>query len=177
MNPIEKVVAPLKNDAIERAEQNAKEIIDDVKKQLLEAGNDLKICAPYPRSNMYNAYSPAYWIAASKYQLFRSLCKTRKGSHMMNEPILADMDSNYKAKFIKQAKEDAAAQYDAFVAKLVVKIGEVEDAKLVGNHVWSFSILSVTKKDGTTQNWKTQQIINVSKYGKLFNQWPTRKVK
>lgn len=80
-------------------------------------------------------------------------------------------------KFIQAAKADAAAQYEAFVAKLQQKIGEVKNATLKGNHVWSYSILTVEKPDGTVEHWKTQMIINVSKLGKMFNQFPTRKVK
>jgi hypothetical protein len=31
-------------------------------------------------------------------------------------------------------------------------------------------------KGGTVERWKTQQIVNVSRLGKLFNQWPTRQL-
>ena len=34
-----------------------------------------------------------------------------------------------------------------------------------------------THADGTTHQWRTEMIINVSKLGALFNQWPTRKLK
>ena len=94
----------------------------------------------------------------------------------MNDPVPVKMDREEIARFIKNSKEEAAAQYDAFVAKLIRKIGVVETAELTGNHVWSYSYLNVTKADGTKESWKTQMIVNVSKLGKLFNQWPTRKV-
>ena len=80
-------------------------------------------------------------------------------------------------RFVAARKEQAAAEYDAFIAKLVKKIGPVVTAELDGNHVWSHSILTVVLKSGEQQRWKTQQITNISKYGKHFNQWPSRKMK
>ena len=43
--------------------------------------------------------------------------------------------------------------------------------------MWSYSFLYVTTPSNGDQCWKTQQIINQSKLGKLFNQFPTRKIK
>jgi hypothetical protein len=68
-------------------------------------------------------------------------------------------------------------QYTAFIQKLEGKVGAHTAAALDGSHVWGFSILTVTKADGTVEKWKTEQIINVSVLGKVFNQWPSRKVK
>ena len=48
-NPIETVVLPLKVDAVERAEKEAKAVIARVEKGLEEAGWDLNVAAPYPR--------------------------------------------------------------------------------------------------------------------------------
>ena len=81
-------------------------------------------------------------------------------------------------KFAASARETAAAEYDAFVAKLEAKIGDdVAAAELAGNHVWNHSTLTITRTDGSVERWRTSMIINVSKLGKLFNQFPTRKAK
>lgn len=96
---------------------------------------------------------------------------------MYKAPDFVDVTDERVARYVKTAREDAAAQYEAFVAKLTVKIGAVETATLAGRGVWSHSILTVTKSDGARENWKTQMILNVSGLGKVFNQWPTRKVK
>lgn len=174
MNVIEAAVNPLKADAMNRAEKVARETIARVAAKLVAAGNDLKIAAPYPNSSLgRNEYMAKY----ATYKLYRSLCTWRKSGIGMHEPEMADMDSEKEAKFIEEAREDAAFQYDAFVAKLNKKIGPAKVARLEGNHVWSSSRLHVTKDDGTKEIWKTQMIINVSKLGKLFNQFPTRKVK
>ncbi len=175
-NPIAAAVLPLKEDAMKRAEEYAREIVAKVREDLKAAGNDLIVCAPYPSGNQSRA---SYFMMESRYRLFASLCVWRKSSYMMHEPHFADVDSNRVAKFIKEARENAAFQYEAFILKLIAKIGPVYSAKLSGNHVWSFSFLTVEKASGiqTTEIWKTQQIINVSKLGKVFAQWPTRKVK
>ena len=86
------------------------------------------------------------------------------------------VSSKKVAKFIVDAQNEAARQYDLFVAKLVLKIGKAESATLEGNHVWDHSTLTVVKA-GNTERWNTKQIWNVSKLGKDFPQWPTRKLK
>jgi hypothetical protein len=78
--------------------------------------------------------------------------------------------------FINHAGESASTQYTAFIMKLEKKIGTCLTATLTGDHVWGYSLLTVTKDGGASEVWKTQQIINVSKLGRPFNQWPTRKL-
>lgn len=173
---IAKVVAPLKNDAMDKAEQFARAIIADVAKQLKEAGNDLEKCAPYPSSLNYGSRGE-YMAKLAKYTLFHKLCRSRASSRSMHDPNFADMDSNYKAKYIKEAREDAAFQYEAFIIKLDKKVGPVSAALLEGNHVWGYSFLTVRIPSDAVQIWKTQHILNVSKLGKVFNQFPTRQVK
>jgi hypothetical protein len=51
------------------------------------------------------------------------------------------------------------------------------DASITGTHIWGHSVLTVTLPNGTVERWKTQQIVNQSKLGLLFNQWPSRKMK
>lgn len=175
MNKIAEVVLPLKEDAIKKAEEHAKTLIENCRKNLAENDNDLGLVAPYPKAGRLS--TAEYWFRMGKYTLYNKLVKHRKSTRMMNEPDYVDIYPEYCERFITQSREDAAIQYDAFVAKLVEKIGEVKDVKLIGNHVWSFSILTVEKEGGIIEHWKTQMIINVSKHGKIFNQWPTRKVK
>ncbi len=166
-------VQPLKDKAISRAEQTARETAERVRKTLKEAGNDLHVCAPYPSGSSFE-----YMVKLSTYNLFTRLCKWRKGSISHNEPCLADVDSNYVAKFVKDAKQDATIQYEAYVAKLVAKIGPVTAATLSDTQaIWFWSFLTVTTAAGQQQIWKTQCITNVSKLGKVFNQFPTQQVK
>jgi len=80
-------------------------------------------------------------------------------------------------KFLDDAAAMASAQYDEFICKLIRKVGPCTAATLQGSHVWGYSTLTCSLVDGTTQAWRTQQIVNVSKLGKVFNQWPSRQVK
>jgi len=181
MNPIEKVVKPLKKHAIERAKQEAEAAIQRVREDLADAGGDINKAAPYPENFGPNAlHGYAREGARLRYQKFHSLVKpdpNHRSSFQRGAPHFVVIDEDKVVRFIEQRMEWAALDYDAFVAKLVKKIGEVTKAKLHGNHVWDYSTLIVTKPDGEVQAWKTQQIVNHSKLGKPFNQWPTRRLK
>jgi len=177
MNPIEKAVLPLKKDAIARAKETAEQMIERIRSDLDEAGGDINKAAPYPKSSDYGM---VYAAKRSRYNDFHAVTKTHpdhRPSYRFDEPKFVVIDEEKVVRFIEQYMEWAAADYDAFVVKLVKKIGEVKKAKLHGNHVWGYSTLVVTKPDGEVQAWKTQQIVNRSKLGKPFNQWPTRRMK
>ncbi len=175
-DPVVIAVEPLKTDAVERAEKEAKKVVENVKKTLAENENDLNKVAPYPSG--FGISRLEYSTKLAKYNLYNSLTRWKEGHTVTpHSPNYVYVDSAKVQKFIKKSKEDAALQYDAFVLKLTEKIGPTRSAILTGNHVWSWSLLEVVTKSGEKQIWKTQQITNVSKLGRLFYQWPTRKVK
>lgn len=174
MNPIEAAVAPLKDDAIKSAEIEANKIIAHVAEALKAHGGDLNKAAPYP--DAFRVSAREYNRMKSMRNLFYSLVKTSQTSYMPDAPLMAVIVADKKERFIQGAKDTAAAQYDAFVAKLTYKIGDCDSAELDGNHVWSYSILTVKKGD-VIERWKTRHVHNISKLGTLFPQWPTRKVK
>jgi len=159
MHPVATAVAPLKADAIDRAEQVARNIAKDVQTKL-DAGHRFIL----PMQEMLKLSGLDYERYKLNQHFYYSLTLDNKIS-----------DKKFKA-FIAMYRADAAAQYDAFVLKLVGKVGPCISATLDGNHVWGYSILTVTKTN-TTERWKTQQIVNTSKLGKLFNQWPSRRMK
>lgn len=169
-------VLPLREDAITSAEKYATDTVENVRKNLAAVNWDMDKVAPYPARNLLH-YEEI--IARHKHNLYSGLVTWREGSRSFNskEPLYVDMKPEYCERFIKRRMEEAAEQYDLFVMKLEKKIGEVESAKLEGNHVWGYSFLKVVKPDGTQETWKTQQIGNVSKLGNHFPQWPSRKVK
>lgn len=178
-NPIELAVAPLRADAIERAKQDAEAMIERTRTELAAAGGDINKAAPYPRSSF--GLSHQYYIDRFRYNRFHAItiADESKGYQGNNgtRPYFVVICPERCDRYIKKAQEEAAADYDAFVVKLVNKIGTVKDAKLTGNHVWSSSTLVVTLPTGEKQAWSTKQIINHSKHGRSFNQWPTRKLK
>ena len=174
---IAQAVAPLKAQAIEAAAQYAVAYVERLMVRLEEAGWDLEIAAPTPRTNIGKA---AYIQAKNKRNTMLSFTKEagdRLICRRMGEPNIRVRNGEAITRFIEQTKQAAAAEFDAFVAKLNTKIGAHDDAILIeGANVWAHSILKVTKGQ-EIQKWKTQQILNISKLGNVFNQWPTRLVK
>lgn len=172
-NKIEAAVAPLKADAIAWAEREARGFIGRVEKELEANGWRIDIVAPSRKATTGLRRSRRRGqnttSTARSFNRFRtSPCRAIHTSWRWPRP--APRTSS------KRRWTAAAARYDAFVRKLAGKIGEVQDATLTGNHVWSHSLLTVTPPDGSQETWKTQQIVNVSKLGKPFNQWPSRKL-
>lgn len=173
-NAIAAAVLPLKDAAIERAEVEARKRVVWAAEKLQEAGNDLRVVAPRPNGNMSRA---VYRQADSLCLFFSHITRWRATTWRRGEPQLVDIHPPAVERYIADARADASASYDAFVAKLEAKIGPCVSATLDGNHVWAYSTLTVTKEDGRVERWKTQTIVNVSSLGKLFNQYPTRKIK
>lgn len=179
MNPIEAAVAPLKQDAIESARQRCQKMIDNTIVALQDNDWDAQIVAPYPNSQV--DYGITYHAKLNDYRFVRAITAADEVRNPYcrrpNDPEYRVRSAEHENAIIKQWEDLAAAQYEAFVAKLVGKIGEVVSATLEGNHVWGYSVLHVVKPDGTKEKWKTQMIYKVSKLGKPHNQWPSRKVK
>lgn len=177
-SPIELAVAPLRADAIERAKREAEASIADMREKLAEAGGDINKVAPYPRG----IYGLQFYLGRERYNRYHAvtIADPEHGyqrASLNKEPYFVVFDDERVQRYITRRMEDAAADYDSFVKKLDAKIGKVKTAALHGNHVWGYSTLVVTKAGKITEAWKTQQIVNCSKLGKLFNQWPTRKMK
>lgn len=173
--PIRDAVLPLLTDAQYRAEGFARSIVERFETELMAADWDANIVAPYPSNTRV---SRSEWQRArERYALLRRLTEWVASSRHPSDPEIVVFNQERVERFISEARENAAAQYELFIRKLETKVGEHVAATLEGNHVWGYSLLHVTKGDGTTETWKTQQIVNVSKLSKVFNQWPTRKVK
>lgn len=166
-HPVAVAVLPLRADAIKFARKYARLQVAEVRRELAKVGNDLKKAAPW--SGGMDGYE--------RYSLFTRLTKWRKSSITGHEPCLVDVKTALVSRFLRDAGEAAADQYDRFVKKMIDKVGPAKKAVLEGNHVWGYSYLTVTKRDGAIEIWHTRQITNVSKLGLHFPQWPSRKVK
>ena len=175
-HPVAVAVRPLRDSATDAAAEYARGVVEKVKADLAAANWDINVAAPYPKSTLGRN---EYVRLKNRYHLFQRLTKSAsdRGYRMHGEPDTRKMDKVEIEAFVTECQNEAGFNYDAFVIKLVKKIGEVAKAELTGNGVWQYSILTVTKADGTVENWKTQQIINTSSLGLMFNQWPTRKIK
>jgi hypothetical protein len=178
--PVGVAVQPLRAVAMDNAEERARAVIAATAKDLAEANGDVQVTAPYPYNSHMMARHDAE-VARARHSRFMALTSedpSKPSRHGMRDPIWRVMDEARGEKFVTEARDFAAGQYDAFVAKLNNKIGPHATAVLEGNHVWGESFLTVTfAADRMPETWKTQQIWNVSKLGKDFPQWPSRKLK
>jgi hypothetical protein len=172
MTAIERAVEPLRQKAVAAAEDHARAVIERVRKDLEAHNWDIRSAAPYP----YHSYTREGQIAKSKNSLYESLTKTHpdhRPSYIPSEPNYKVIDDDRAERYVEEMKMMAAAQYEAFVAKLVSKVGDHTTAELsTPTGVWDYSYVTIDGKDV----WKTQCIGKYSKNGKYFHQWPTRKL-
>lgn len=111
-----------------------------------------------PKPDPKKRGTDAYKIAQNKRLFIEGLIKVKKKGYV---------DYN---------KEQAHKSYMSWVDKMISKISKpVKSATMVGSP-WTGSTLTIKHTDGETEAWNTQMIINQSKYGKMFNQFPTRVV-
>lgn len=172
VDPITVAVEPQRAEAVKRAEEAAIKQIETLKNRFQsEYQNDLKKVLPW---NL-NAWDPQ-WKQRSDFKKMIESLTTRIADQHYSENV-REFDKAKTDKFIELSKKNADAQYTAFINKLISKIGDCKSATLEGSHIWGHSFLTVEKEDGVQEIWKTQMIINCSKLGNLFNQFPTRKVK
>lgn len=171
--PIANAVAPLKQQAADRAELAVTEQIERTLAALAAVGNDMDVFAPLPRGTMDRA---SYKQAAALRSFVSSITVGTKACRMPRDPNLRTTNPEGIARVVAQARGEAEAGFDAYVAKLEQKVGEHSAAALHGSSVWGHSVLDVQTPAGA-QRWVTKQILNVSVLGKLFNQWPTRLAK
>lgn len=175
-HPVAAAVAPLKEAAVQYAVEEAQKVVVKVK-ALYEAGGwNLDVVAP--RGNSLRDSKQVYREKMAKHAFFSQFAKPASHSRSMKDPDMRVWSEEGVARFLKIAEENAGLDFDAYVAKLVGKVGEgVEEASVVGRYLWLGSVLSVRKAGGEVERWSTKQIVNFSVYGKAFNQWPSRKVK
>ena len=178
-SPIATAIAPLRDAAIDDANTEFDIQVAKGIAKLEAAGWDLEIAAPYP----------SVWAAREDYKRMRaargflsSITRSLDYVRRIDEPHMVALDEARIEKVRGLVKDEAAASFKAYAAKLEKKVGAVGAvvaAELMGDSagLWSYSVLTVTLADGTEQRWKTQRILNCSGLGTLFHQWPTRLIK
>jgi len=179
-HPIATVVEPLRAASIERAKQAAQGQIDRVLDALAKADWLINVYAPYPSYGTYSSKAD-YRQKMALRSFVMMITDNVPGQDRLlrhdSKAIKVAPSAKGHEIVLKQAAMQASADYDAFIAKMVNKIGGCVSATLIGEHVWGFSQITATLDDGSVEKWKTQMICNYSVYGKAFNQWPSRKVK
>lgn len=180
LEPVGLCLHPMKVDAVNAMEQNVRAATEKLLAKLAEHGGDIYGAFPYNqdwrgRSDTDRQDEALHGHVRSLTRATEDLIEIRR-NHYYNFRRVADVDDIED--FIQKNRNIAAANYDAFICKMVSKVGPgVVSATIDGSHVWDHSILTATKIDGSVERWKTKTIWNVSKLGLSFNQWPTRLIK
>ncbi len=154
-----------------RAEEEATKHIDYLLDELKKANWDLDVIAPLPDS--IKRFS-SWGTDSAKRNLFTSITDQATSSVSFKYSGIRKKSASKRTKYINNAIANAAESYDNYVGKMVVKIGKpVVSATFTGDP-WHGSLLTVVTSDGGKQVWNTKMILNYSKYGAMFNQFPSR---
>lgn len=152
-------------EANKRAKVYLKNLIDKLKK----ANWNQDDVAPYGRGSG----------ESEMYHLYHALTdeKERIAFRKRSDPDIRKQSKAKEKKWLEDQAKIAELNYDAFINKMVQKIGEpVVEATMKGS-IWTNATLDVVTASGEAQTWTTKIILNFSKFGKMFNQYPTRKKK
>ena len=154
------------------AEKRANEFVDARLDALKKADWDLNKVAPRPKSDDAN-----YTNLMIRHSLYTAITNSKSAIQRRNDPDIRVPNQGAIKRYISDAVKGAEASYRDFMHKMITKIGKpVIDAKMTGS-IWINAVLTVTTNDGESQVWNTKMILNFSKYQKMFNQFPSRKVK
>jgi hypothetical protein len=142
--------------------------------KLAKANWDLEVAYPYPSSNSPRSM---YFPVLEARRWATRWVTHRKCARSPWEPNFVDLrsEAEVKERIDRLAREQAAKEFDSYVRKLAGKIGGLVINASVSGSLWEHSLLTVETPEGR-QVWKTQCIMNCSVLGKLFHQWPTRRV-
>lgn len=157
------------DEYVQRAGKMAGEQVDHALDVLKKADWDLDKAAPYPKTGIGRA---AYLSALEKRNYLEHLSTRVDQKSEIRKP-----SAEARKHKIEQAEKGAHGSYMAWVAKMIDKIGKTVDKATMSGSPWTGSTLRVTTHDGEEQVWDNKMIINQSKYGTLFNQFPSRRVK
>jgi hypothetical protein len=162
-------VLPLKKAAQDRAEQSLRKVFANATSLLKKAEFNVLTVAPEPTAK-YG--TEEYDIAVQRRAFFASFTTpVSKGSNTV-EINLERIEEK-----VAIEREMAGLSFDAFVAKLNKKINDTTVTATLSGSPWTGSTLVVETKNKGTQVWYTKIIVNVSKLGLVFNQFPTRLAK
>ena len=173
---VEAAIRPLKDEAVGHAVEEATAYVARIVK--LYEGKTLEEAAPSPKGLQY--WHPEAKAARARQSALMGLFDAKRAEgdeYKPHAPLYLRRSPAKEQAFIDAERAEAAASFEAYVAKLVHKVGEgVTAATVEGTQLWRISYLTVAKGE-TVERWKTQQIVNYSVLGNSYLQWPTRLVK
>ena len=163
-----------RQQVLEGATQYATDYVERVTRNLELNGYDLNVVAPLPTSKMGRNEYVQMKNARCRIE---ALVNHAVASRRMGDPCIVFINPVKVENYIQEYRAAAIASVEAFVIKLADKVGDIVQATADKSPVWNGSVLTVAKADGTVERWHTKMSVNVSKLGKFYNQWPTRRIK
>lgn len=186
-HPVAAAVEPARESAVAHATESARNYIAGIMDKIAAMNGDINAAFPYVDAcRQPNCYITPVQKGANRARIevegFVTVDEERhyregvdREQQFFNGVRYVTANEAAIARFYKQVEDQTNASFTAFVKKMVGKVGDCDSASMEGR-IWHYSILTVTKGE-TVERWKTQMIVNVSCRGKVFNQFPTRKVK
>jgi hypothetical protein len=112
----------------------------------------------------------------SYYRFIGTITRSRNTTRTMGEPDFCDSYPQGARAEVNNAAQQAKEAFEAYALKLASKAGAIvkAEAHSLHNSLWADSDLVTHEADGRVQVWNTKTIVNCSKFGKLFFQFPTR---
>ena len=177
-------VEPFKAASIAEAKDSAERRIERLYTDLSAHNWDINAAFPYPYGGANRMSRNEYEMAKARRAFAESVTvrdESKPSGYRISDPYFVVRDDARMADFIRIAEMDAICQFDNFIVKLEGKVSAVAPIETVQFDMaaspWSNSTLTVNHVGGEISVWRTKQIINVSKLGRLYNQWPTNRMK
>ena len=162
-------------DFIDGAKRIAGEVYDEQRKYLEENGGLSKV-APYP--SMSDFTSDRTSILAGKRVTTRHFDEAGYNGAKEKHESYKMFVTMKREEYVEMNGKQAHESFMAWICKMAAKIGKkVLKADMTGVDPWAESVLAVETEGGDEQIWHTRMIINRSKYGKMFHQFPSRRVR
>ena len=186
MGVLEKAIEGLRAKAVDFALKNAKAYIAKLTNNLTLVGWDLNKIQPYVPHSLHRQRQVGYTTAKEEHEKARAIRTAYRVLFDLTEryqseevpTFILKQSPESEARYLKMVERDANVEFDAYLFKMMRKLGAVTHAEVTEEYgIFQYSFLRVTLEDGTMQTWKTQQIINYSSLGNAYNQWPTRLMK
>lgn len=170
-----KVLEEHMQEYIDRAVEMKKESIEYLAKQLKKVDWDLDkihVQADY-RKHGRTEHQRLNNMRAPYFQIFEVESHADSYSRDPNKHTKLKRSPKKEKLVLEATREAAKKSYLEWVDKMIDKIGApVVKAKMTGDP-WHGSTLTVETDAGETQTWHTKMILNFSKYGTMFNQFPS----
>lgn len=176
MNEIlNRALAGVREQYVTRARQLGASQLANVVQTLTAAGWDFEKCYPYPSGRDSRKQ---YRLAISRRSFASKFVhRPRYISRSPKSPDPVELRPDALMISEREFVGQANACVDSYISKLEMKIeAPIKAAWVFGADIWAGSTLRAELQDGSQQVWTTRCILNVSCLGKLFNQWPTRRV-